>query len=104
VDGDSGLSAPAAHGTDAQLSHGHTVLAADRERFVPGHQAHRHRALTFEPQWTDQADGRTLPSFVTDELHDFLDCGADCPACSIRRHQDQKTSGKPALAPLANAL
>jgi hypothetical protein len=31
--------------------------------------------LTFEQQWTDQADGRTLPSFVTDELHDFLGCG-----------------------------
>jgi hypothetical protein len=30
--------------------------------------------------------------------------GADCPACSIRRHQDQKTSGKPDLAPRANAL
>ncbi|HJX64990.1 MAG TPA: hypothetical protein VJ860_13690 [Polyangia bacterium] len=31
--------------------------------------------LTFEQEWTDEADGRTLPSFVTDELHDFLDCG-----------------------------
>ena len=31
--------------------------------------------LTFEQQWTDKSDGRTLPSFVTDELHDFLDCG-----------------------------
>ena len=31
--------------------------------------------LTFEQEWTDQADGRTLPSFVTDELHDFLGCG-----------------------------
>ena len=31
--------------------------------------------LSFEQQWTDQADGRTLPSFVTDELHDFLGCG-----------------------------
>ena len=28
--------------------------------------------LTFEQQWTDKSDGRTLPSFVTDELHDFL--------------------------------
>jgi hypothetical protein len=26
-------------------------------------------------QWTDQSDGRTLPSFVTGELHDFLGCG-----------------------------
>jgi hypothetical protein len=31
--------------------------------------------LTFEQQWTNQADGHTLPSFVTDELHDFLGCG-----------------------------
>jgi hypothetical protein len=31
--------------------------------------------LTFEQRWTDQADGRTLPSFVTNELHDFLGCG-----------------------------
>jgi hypothetical protein len=28
--------------------------------------------LTFEQEWTDKSDGRTLPSFVTDELHDFL--------------------------------
>jgi hypothetical protein len=31
--------------------------------------------LTFEQEWTDKSDGRNLPSFVTDELHDFLDCG-----------------------------
>jgi hypothetical protein len=31
--------------------------------------------LTFEQEWTDRADGRTLPKFVTDELHAFLDCG-----------------------------
>ena len=31
--------------------------------------------LTFEQEWTDKSDGRTLPSFVTDELHDFLGCG-----------------------------
>jgi hypothetical protein len=31
--------------------------------------------LTFEQEWTDKSDGRKLPSFVTDELHDFLDCG-----------------------------
>jgi hypothetical protein len=45
--------------------------------------------LTFEREWTDQADGRTLPSFVTDELHDFLGCGIlarglaqlFCPTC-----------------------
>ncbi len=31
--------------------------------------------LTFAQEWTDKSDGRTLPSFVTDELHDFLGCG-----------------------------
>jgi hypothetical protein len=32
------------------------------------------RLLTSEQQWTDEA-GRTLPRFVTEELHKFLDCG-----------------------------
>jgi hypothetical protein len=31
--------------------------------------------LTFEQQWTDLASGRTLPKFVTEELHSYLDCG-----------------------------
>ncbi|HEX7500897.1 MAG TPA: hypothetical protein VF524_11430 [Polyangia bacterium] len=31
--------------------------------------------LTFGQEWTNKSDGRTLPSFVTDELHNFLDCG-----------------------------
>jgi hypothetical protein len=31
--------------------------------------------LTFEQEWTDKSDGHTLPSFVTDELHDFMGCG-----------------------------
>jgi hypothetical protein len=31
--------------------------------------------LTFEQQWTDEASGDTLPRFVTEELHKFLDCG-----------------------------
>jgi hypothetical protein len=31
--------------------------------------------LTFEQQWTEQASGRTLPKFVTEELHKYLDCG-----------------------------
>jgi hypothetical protein len=30
---------------------------------------------TFEQEWTDQANGRTLPKFVTDELHGFMSCG-----------------------------
>jgi len=31
--------------------------------------------LTFEQQWTDEASGRTLPKFVTEELHGFMSCG-----------------------------
>jgi hypothetical protein len=31
--------------------------------------------LTFEQQWTDEASGRALPKFVTDELHKYPDCG-----------------------------
>jgi len=31
--------------------------------------------LTFEQEWSDKSDGRTLPSFVTEELHDFMGCG-----------------------------
>jgi hypothetical protein len=30
--------------------------------------------LTFEQQWTDGASGKTLPKFVTDELHAYLNC------------------------------
>src|SRR5450631_2909900 len=48
--------------------------------------------LTFEQDWTDKSDGRTLPSFVTDELHEFLGCGIlarglaqlFCPTCRER--------------------
>ena len=29
--------------------------------------------LTFEQQWTDAASGRTLPKFVTEELHKYLE-------------------------------
>jgi hypothetical protein len=35
----------------------------------------RRRLLTFEQQWTVAASGRTLPKFVTEELHKYLDCG-----------------------------
>jgi hypothetical protein len=31
--------------------------------------------LTFEQQWPDEASGRSLPKFVTDELHGFMSCG-----------------------------
>jgi hypothetical protein len=30
---------------------------------------------TFEQQWVDEAEGRSLPRFVTDELRGFLSCG-----------------------------
>ena len=39
---------------------------------LPGLQQH---LLTFEQEWTDNSDGRTLPSFVTEKLHKFPDCG-----------------------------
>ena len=31
--------------------------------------------LTFEQQWSDETSGRTLPKFVTEELHKYMDCG-----------------------------
>jgi hypothetical protein len=31
--------------------------------------------LSFEQEWTDEGSGRTLPKFVTDELHGFMSCG-----------------------------
>jgi hypothetical protein len=37
--------------------------------------------LTFEREWTDTA-GRTLPKFVTDELHGYLDCGILAQGCA----------------------
>jgi hypothetical protein len=33
------------------------------------YQVMQRHLLTFEQQWTDEASGRTLPKFVTDELH-----------------------------------
>jgi hypothetical protein len=38
-------------------------------------QVMQQHLLTFEQQWSDEASGRTLPKFVTDELHGFMDCG-----------------------------
>jgi hypothetical protein len=35
-------------------------------------QVRQQHLLRFEQEWTDKSDGRTLPSFVTEELHDFL--------------------------------
>jgi hypothetical protein len=39
------------------------------------YQLFQQHLLTFEQQWTDQADGRTLPKFVLNELHGFMACG-----------------------------
>jgi hypothetical protein len=39
------------------------------------YQVLQQHLLTFEQQWTDTANGRTLPKFVTDELHGFMACG-----------------------------
>jgi len=33
------------------------------------YQVLQQHLLTFEQQWTDAASGRTLPKFVTEELH-----------------------------------
>jgi hypothetical protein len=45
--------------------------------------------LTFEQEWTDAASGRTLPKFVTGELHGFMlhipdDLGSDSGALGHR--------------------
>ena len=37
-------------------------------------QVMQEHLLTFEQEWTETG-GHTLPTFVTEELHKFLDCG-----------------------------
>jgi hypothetical protein len=39
------------------------------------YQVLQQHLLTFEQQWTDEANGRTLPKFVLEELHGFMSCG-----------------------------
>ena len=39
------------------------------------YQVLQRHLLTFEQQWTDEVSGRTLPKFVTAELHGFMSCG-----------------------------
>jgi hypothetical protein len=36
------------------------------------YQVLQQHLLTFEQQWTEAASGRTLPKFVTEELHPFM--------------------------------
>jgi hypothetical protein len=75
----------------AKLATGYTYARREPEKTALFQVMQQH-LLTFEQQWTDQADGGTLPSFVTDELHDFLGCGIlarglaqlFCPTCYER--------------------
>jgi hypothetical protein len=57
----------------AQAATGYTYARREPEKTALYQVLQRH-LLTFEQQWTDEA-GRTLPRFVTEELHRFLDCG-----------------------------
>jgi len=58
----------------AKPATGYTYARREPEKTAL-YQVLQQHLLTFEQEWTDKSDGRTLPSFVTDELHDFLDCG-----------------------------
>jgi hypothetical protein len=58
----------------AKAATGYTYARREPEKTALFQVLQRH-LLTFEQEWTDKSDGRTLPSFVTDELHDFLGCG-----------------------------
>jgi hypothetical protein len=76
----------------AQPSPAGAVYARRQPEKTALFQVIQQHLLTFEQQWTDKSDGRTLPSFVTDELHDFLGCGIlarglaqlFCPTCHER--------------------
>jgi hypothetical protein len=50
---------------------GYTYARREPEKTVLFQVLQQH-LLTFEQEWTDKSDSRTLPSFVTKELHDFL--------------------------------
>ena len=55
----------------AKPATGYTYARREPEKTALFQTIQQH-LLTFEQEWTDKSDGRTLPSFVTDELHDFL--------------------------------
>ena len=57
-----------------QAATGYTYARRETEKTALYQVLQRH-LLTFEQQWTDEASGRTLPRFVIEELHEFLDCG-----------------------------
>ena len=52
----------------AQAATGYTYARREPEKTALYQVLQRH-LLSFEQLWTDKSDGRTLPSFVTDELH-----------------------------------
>jgi hypothetical protein len=58
----------------AKPATGYTYARRDPEK-TSLFQVLQQHLLTFEQEWTDKFDGRTLSSFVTEELHDFLGCG-----------------------------
>ena len=58
----------------AKAASGYTYARREPERTAL-YQVLQQHLLTFEQEWTDKSDGRTLPSFVTEEPHKFLDCG-----------------------------
>jgi hypothetical protein len=58
----------------AKPASGYTYARREPEKTALFQVLQQH-LLTFEQEWTDKSDGRTLPSFVTDELHDFMGCG-----------------------------
>jgi len=58
----------------ARHATGYTYARREPEKTALFQVLQRH-LLTFEQEWTDKSDGRTLPSFVTEELHGFLACG-----------------------------
>ena len=58
----------------AKTATGYTYARREPEKTALYKVLQQH-LLTFEEEWTDKSDGRTLPAFVIEELHKFLDCG-----------------------------
>jgi hypothetical protein len=81
----------AAAATCAKTANGYSYARREPEKTAL-YQVLQNHLLTFEQEWTDKSDGRTLPAFVTGELHDFLGCGLlarglaqlFCPTCRER--------------------
>ena len=81
----------AAAATCAKPANRYTYARREPEKSAL-YQVLQNHLLTFEQEWTDKSDGRTLPGFVTAELHNFLGCGIlarglaqlFCPTCHQR--------------------